>query len=133
MRVFILIHELAYFLFSRPLLMKWDITWECVTILEERILEERIVMVTWTTRTAQITGPNAVWRTSPKQRKAALELAVVVAVVELELRTRNRQLVAQMFRAMQSIASNSNGPVPIHGILGSEKTARKLAKHARSF
>ena len=88
-------------------------------------------MVTWTTRTAQITGPNAVWRTSPKQRKAALELAVVV-VVELEHRTRNRQLVAQMFRAMQSIASNSNGPVPIHAILGSEKTARKLAKHARS-
>lgn len=90
-------------------------------------------MVTWTTRTAQITGPNAVWRTSPKQRKAALELAVVVVVVELEPRTRNRQLVAQMFRAMQSIASNSNGPVPIHGILGSEKTARKLATHARSF
>ena len=91
-------------------------------------------MVTWTTRTAQITGPNAVWRTSPKQRKAALELAVVVvAVVELEPRTRNRQVVAQMFRAMQSIASNSNGPVPIHGILGSEKTARKLATHARSL
>ena len=94
-------------------------------------------MVTWTTRTAQITGPNAVWRTSPKQRKAALKLAVVVAAVVAAavVVTRNRQAPghAKMFRAMQGIASNSNGPVPIHAILGSEKTARKLARHARSF
>ena len=41
--------------------------------------------------------------------------------------------LAEMLRAIRSIASNSNGPVPIHAILGSEKTARKLAKHARSF
>ena len=41
--------------------------------------------------------------------------------------------LAEMLRAIRSIASNSNGPVPIHAILGSKKTARKLATHARSF
>ena len=51
--------------------MRWGITWECVTISKEKIPKGRIAMATWITQTAQTTGPLAVLRTLPKQRKAA--------------------------------------------------------------
>ena len=43
----------------RPLLMRWGITWECVTISKEKIPKGRIAMATWITQTAQTTGPLA--------------------------------------------------------------------------
>ena len=50
--------------------MKWDTTWECDTISEERIRVENLATDTWITRTTPITGPDVALKTSRKQRKA---------------------------------------------------------------
>ena len=50
--------------------MKWDTTWECDTILEERIRVENLATDTWITTTTPITGPHVALKTSRKQGKA---------------------------------------------------------------
>ena len=58
--------------------MRWDTTWECDTILAERIPVENLAMGTWITRTTPITGQNAASKTSQKQRKAVWGLPAEV-------------------------------------------------------
>ena len=94
-------------------------------------------MVTWTTRTAQTTGPHAVWRTSSKQRKVACPLVIALAKVliqiQMTLMTRLQMTttpaLAKMLRTIRSTVTNSSGLVSIPAILGSARSsARKLAR-----
>lgn len=106
--------------------MRWGITWECVTISEEKIPKERTAMDTWITKTAQTTGPFAASRTLPKQRKVAYP---VVPCNRPAVRAcKDCHALAIMFRVMESIARNSSGRALIRVTLTSKKIANLLAR-----